>query len=217
MKRIASTVLCIVLIFSLSACGNKTIEPDKSVQIASSQSETAESADNASNESATDRTAHHILVAYFSATGSTKAVAETIASRISADTFEITPKEPYTLTDLNYNDKNSRVSLEHNNLDGRNVELVTTTPDDFNGFDIVFVGYPIWWGDAAWVIDNFVKGNDFTGKTVIPFCTSVSSDIGESASNLAKMAGTGTWLEGKRFSGSASEDEISEWLTQLGL
>ena len=150
---------------------------------------------------------------YYSATGSTKAVAEKIAKNLNADTFELVPEKPYTSEDLNWNDDNSRVSSEHSDESKREVALVKSTPDNWEQYDTVYIGYPIWWGIAAWPVNGFVKANDFTGKTVIPFCTSASSGMGESGKQLSAMAGSGDWKEGKRFSSSATESEISDWLS----
>lgn len=158
-----------------------------------------------------------VLVAYYSASGHTEAVAQTIADELGADLFAITPAEPYTSDDLNYNDAESRVSREHDDESLRDAELETVTPDGFDGYDTVFVGYPIWWGIAAWPTDGFVSGNDFDGKTVIPFCTSASSPIGESGANLAELAGTGNWQEGMRFRSSADETDVRSWVQGLSL
>lgn len=155
------------------------------------------------------------LVVYYSATGSTRAVAQTIAQTAGADIFEITPVKPYTNEDLTWTNNNSRVSKEHNDESLRNVELTKVTPDNWASYDTVFIGYPIWWYIAAWPVDNFVKGNDFTGKTVIPFCTSASSGMGESGTLLQKMAGTGTWQEGHRFSSGASSSDVQKWVDSL--
>ena len=125
--------------------------------------------------------------------------------------------EEYTDDDLNWSNDDSRVSKEHDDESLRDVELTEVTPDDFKNVKTVILGYPIWWGIAAWPVDNFVKDNDFTGKTVIPFCTSASSGIGDSGNLLEKMAGTGNWQEGKRFSSNASEKEIQEWVNSLNL
>ncbi len=157
----------------------------------------------------------NVLVAYYSATGSTEAVAEQLADVLEADLFEITPKEPYTSEDLNWTDDNSRVSREHEDESLRTVELESTTVENWADYDTVFVGYPIWWGIAAWPVDGFVRANDFTGKTVIPFCTSSSSGLGESGRLLAELAGTGNWQEGQRFRSSASGNEVSEWANSL--
>lgn len=165
----------------------------------------------------TDAETGKTLVVYFSATGSTKTVANYIADAAGADLFELEPVEPYTDDDLNYNDSNSRVSREHDDESLRDVELVKVTPDNWDSYDTILIGYPIWWGGAAWPVDNFVKGNDFSGKTVIPFCTSASSGMGQSGSQLAQMAGTGEWQDGQRFSSGASEGEVQDWVNSLGL
>ena len=110
----------------------------------------------------------------------------------------------------------NRVSREHDDESLREVELTSTTVENWDYYDTVFIGYPIWWGIAAWPTDSFVKANDFTGKTVIPFCTSSTSGLGESGELLAEEAGTGEWLNGERFSSGASEDEVREWVESLG-
>ena len=158
-----------------------------------------------------------VLVAYFSATGNTARVADAIAEATGGDLFELTPAEPYTSGDLDWTDADSRVVYEHENPDARNTELVTYTPENWDEYDVVFLGYPIWWYDAAWPVEGFVTENDFTGKTVIPFCTSSSSGIGESGQRLAGLAGTGDWLEGERFRGSASQSDVTAWVESLNL
>lgn len=155
------------------------------------------------------------LVAYYSATGSTRAVAQTIADTTGGDLFEIVPAEPYTSTDLNWRDNSSRVSKEHDDPALRDVALTADTVDNWDDYDTVFIGYPIWWGIAAWPVDTFIKANDFTGKTVIPFCTSSSSGLGESGELLAELAGTGDWQEGRRFSSGASQDQVTSWVERL--
>ena len=152
-----------------------------------------------------------VLVAYYSAQGHTEAVAQTIADELGADLFEITPTEPYTDADLNWNDAESRVSREHDDESLRDVPLEQVTPDGWEGYGTVYLGYPIWWGIAAWPVDGFVAGNDWDGKTVIPFCTSASSSLGRSGELLAQEAGTGDWQEGMRFSSGADEDEVRAW------
>lgn len=158
-----------------------------------------------------------VLVAYFSATGSTQAVANTIASTLNADTFEITPANPYSSADLNWTDSSSRVNDEHDNVSKRNIALVKDSPDNWADYDVVFIGYPIWWGIAAWPVDTFVKANDFTGKTVIPFCTSSSSGLGQSGQLLEEMATGGSWQEGQRFSSGASAGTVTAWVNGLNL
>lgn len=157
------------------------------------------------------------LVVYYSATGSTEAVAGYIANATGGDLFEIVPAEPYTSEDLNWSNPDSRVSREHDDESLRAMELAAATVDNWDEYDTVFIGYPIWWGIAAWPTDSFVAANDFTGKTVIPFCTSASSGLGESGELLAELAGTGDWLEGQRFRSSVSEADVVEWVNGLGL
>lgn len=159
----------------------------------------------------------NVLVVYYSATGNTQNVANIIADITGGDLFELEPVEPYTDEDLNYSDENSRVSREHEDESLRNVELTSTTVDNWDSYDTVFIGYPIWWGEAAWPVDSFVENNDFTGKTVIPFATSASSGMGESGQLLADMAGTGDWQEGMRFRSGADEADVQEWVNGLGL
>lgn len=156
-----------------------------------------------------------VLVVYYSAQGHTDNVAKQIAKNLNADIFVIEPKEEYTSEDLNYNDSNSRVSKEHNDESLRNVELKTNAVNNFDSYDTVLIGYPIWWGIAAWPVNTFVKENDFTGKTVIPFCTSASSSLGNSGKNLKELANGGNWLDGHRFSSNASENEIEEWIKTI--
>ena len=160
------------------------------------------------------------LVVYYSATGNTGEAAGYIAGAIGADVFEIVPADPYTSEDLTWTDPESRVSTEHDaRVAGETVtvELTQTTPDNWDSYDTVFIGYPIWWGEAAWPVDTFVQSNDFTGKTVIPFCTSASSSIGESGRLLAELAGTGDWLEGQRFPSGVTQRDVEAWLDQNGL
>ena len=154
------------------------------------------------------------LVVYYSATNTTERIANMIADNTDATVFELEPKDPYTDADLDWTDDTSRVNDEHNNPD-RHVELVSTTVENFDIYDTVYIGYPIWWHEASWVVDDFVKNNDFTGKTVIPFCTSASSPLGDSGEKLAAMAGTGNWIEGRRFSSGTSEADVQEWIDSL--
>ena len=157
------------------------------------------------------------LVVYFSATGNTERVAEMIAEATGGDLFELEPVEPYTDEDLDYNDDNSRTSREYADESLRNVELVAATVEDFSAYKNIFVGYPLWWSEAAWPVNSFVESNDFTGKTVIPFCTSGGSGLGRSGEMLAEMAGSGEWLEGMRFGASVSKEDVVAWVESIGL
>ena len=181
---------------------------------AEASSEAEKTADNTEN---TGNGSGKTLVVYYYASGNTERVAKAAAEAAGADLFEIVPVEPYTSEDLNWTNDNSRVSREHNDESLRDVELTSTEVANWDSYDTVLIGYPIWWGIAAWPTDGFVKANDFTGKTVIPFCTAASSGIGQSGKLLADLAGTGDWQEGKRFASSASDQEVASWIGELGL
>lgn len=170
----------------------------------------------ASTPNSTDK-AGKTLVVYYSATGNTENVANYIAAAANGDLFKLEPSNPYSGADLNWTDNNSRVVREHDNPEQRDVPLIKSTVDNWSEYDTVFIGYPIWWGIAAWPVDGFIKANDFTGKTVIPFATSSSSGLGESGKLLAETAGTGSWQTGMRFSSGASESDVIEWVNGLGL
>lgn len=220
-KKIAAVLLtCIMAIGLTAGCGasntNQSASNNDSQSTSTNQSGNEEADTN--SENTTDTTGNgKTLVVYYSASGNTKDVAEKIAKITEADMFEIEPVEPYTDDDLDWTDDDSRVSREHDDESLRDVELVSTTVDDWDSYDTVYIGYPIWWGIAAWPVDNFVKENDFTGKTVIPFCTAATSGIGDSGNLLEEMTGTGDWKEGERFHGGASESDISSWIDSLGL
>ena len=220
-KKIAAVLLtCIMAIGLTAGCGasntNQSASNNDSQSTSTNQSGNEEADTN--SENTTDTTGNgKTLVVYYSASGNTKDVAEKIAKITEADLFEIEPVEPYTDDDLDWTDDDSRVSREHDDESLRDVELVSTTVDDWDSYDTVYIGYPIWWGIAAWPVDNFVKENDFTGKTVIPFCTAATSGIGDSGNLLEEMTGTGDWKEGERFHGGASELDISSWINSLGL
>ena len=158
-----------------------------------------------------------ILVVYFSGSGNTERVAGYIAEATGGTLFELVPVTPYTSADLNYTNQSSRVYQEYLNESLRDTELVSYTVENWETYDTVFIGYPIWWGIAAWPVNNFIKNNDFSGKTVIPFCTSASSGLGQSGTLLAEMAGTGDWQTGMRFSSSASQSTVVSWVSGLGL
>lgn len=155
------------------------------------------------------------LVVYYSASGSTKKVADQIAKNLNANLFEIEPVDAYTSADLDWTDNNSRVTKEHNDESLRDIKLKNTKVDNWDSYDIVLIGYPIWWGIAAWPVDTFVKANNFNGKTVIPFCTSASSGLGQSGDLLKQEAKGGNWKEGHRFSSGASNSDIKTWTDSL--
>ena len=221
-KKFFSCLLAVAMALSLAACGGNDSSADDQTA-GQTQEETTPpadtSTDTAAPETSGDETTAggNVLVVYFSATGHTESVANDIAEATVGDLFEITPADPYTDEDLNWSDENSRVSREYADESLRDVELTTTEVENWDDYDTVFIGYPIWWGIAAWPVSSFVAANDFTGKTVIPFCTSSSSGLGESGDLLADLAGTGDWQEGERFRSSASSEDVSEWVDSLGL
>ena len=206
MKKLTALILAAVLVLSLAACGT------------TGSSNTA--ADNAQASAAPDATAApagKILVVYFSASGNTERVAKAIADAANADIFEIVPTDAYTDDDLNWRNSGSRVNREHEDESLRDIPLTSTEVPDWDSYDTVFIGYPIWWGIAAWPTDSFVKANDFTGKTVIPFATSTSSGMGQSGNLLRDLAGTGDWQDGHRFGSNASADDAADWVSSLGI
>ena len=215
-KRLCSLLMACVMLFGLAACG-QTSQTTEEPQEPAETDQTAEAASTDETEPTDEATGGSVLVAYFSATGNTEQAAGYIADALGADSFAITPAEPYSSDDLNWSDENSRVSREHEDPSLQTVALAETTPENWENYDTVFIGYPIWWGVAAWPVSSFVAANDFTGKTVIPFCTSSSSQLGESGALLEQAAGTGEWLDGQRFSGGVSESDIAQWLDSLAL
>ena len=218
MKKFTALLLSLVLVFSLAACGSTSTAPASSAPatVAPTEQPTTEPAENETT-AVTESAAGKALVVYYSASGNTARVAQDIADAAGADLFEIVPTEVYTSDDLNWNNSDSRVCREHDDETLRDVPLTTTTVENWDSYDTVFIGYPIWWGIAAWPVDNFVKANDFTGKTVIPFATSASSGMGDSGTRLSDMAGTGSWQEGHRFSSGASAADVQDWVNSLGL
>lgn len=238
MKRTLSLLLSLVMVLSLAACSGSGDGSSSQVSSAAPESSAAESSASESSSEASSEISSEapsssevssqaqaqdtgsgssVLVVYYSATGNTAQMAQYIADSTGGDLFEIQPVEPYTDDDLNWTDDNSRVSQEHADESLRDVELVADTVDNWDQYDTVFIGYPIWWGIAAWPVDGFVEANDFSGKTVIPFCTSSSSGLGQSGQLLADMAGTGDWQEGQRFRSSASQEDVQSWIEELGL
>ena len=199
MRKIWSVLLAIVMMLTLVACGT-------------SNNNNSESA----RKSETEFTGKAIVV-YYSGSGNTKRVADFVADELKADTFEIVPVDSYSDDDLNWRDRSSRVNREHDDTSLQDIELVSTDVPNWDEYDVVLFGYPIWWREASWVVNNFIKNNDFTGKTVVPFCTSTSSGLGDSGTNLEKMAGAGTWVEGIRFNEKPSEDSVREWVRGLDL
>lgn len=220
MKKLTALLLSVVLVLSLAACGSankpasSTTQPETSAPTKQPESSSTAPAES---EPETQPETGKTLVVYYSASGNTERVAKDIAEAAGADLFEIVPTEVYTSDDLDWTNPDSRVSREHDDESLRDVPLTTTEVPDWDSYDTVFIGYPIWWGIAAWPVDTFVKNNDFTGKTVIPFATSSSSGMGQSGSLLTDMAGTGEWQEGQRFSSGVSSDDVQSWVNGLDL
>lgn len=191
-SKIISIMAAVVMTASLAASGS-TVHAE------------TETADSASHSD--------VLVAYFSATGTTKGVAEKIAAVTGGDLYEILAAEPYSDEDLNYNDSSSRSTKEQND---KSVRPESGSEElSLEGYTTLYLGFPIWWGEEPRILDTFVETYSFDGITVIPFCTSGGSGIGRSGSNMEELAGSGTWLEGERFSGSVSEEELQTWVIGL--
>ena len=206
MKKIISLFMVLTMVLSLSACStNQSPRESTPEEQPDSSAEAQQPTDEAGKT----------LVVYYSATGNTENVANYIAAATNGDLFKLEPAEPYSDADLNWTDDNSRVVREHDDESLRDIELVADTVENWDSYDTVFIGYPIWWGIAAWPVDGFIEANDFTGKTVIPFCTSSSSGLGESGELLAEKAGTGDWQEGRRFRSGVSESDVAAWVESL--
>lgn len=243
MKKVTVLLMSLLLVVSFTACGSRDggetasdTEPAEEVLSETSgteeengeeteiqQPEETEGQEEPVAEPETEEPAAEteaggkVLVVYYSATGNTESVANYIAEATGADMLKLEPVEPYSGGDLDWTDQNSRVVYEHDNPEARKMELVAATVDDWDSYDTVFIGYPIWWGIAAWPVDSFIEANDFSGKTVVPFCTSSSSELGESGKLLEEAAGTGNWLEGERFRSRASEEDVKKWVEGLEL
>ncbi len=239
MKKKISVLAAVLLAFGLAACGNnaaqvtndttQTIQAESAKETDTSnnpeetqQAVTNEAASNTNDEIVGDISSEvtespeengGTLVVYFSATGTTKGVAEKIAGITGADTYEIKAAQEYTDADLNWNDSSSRSTKEQNDSSAR--PEIGSDAVSLDGYTTIYIGYPIWWGEEPRIMDTFVESYSFDGITMIPFCTSSSSGIGRSGQNLADNAGTGTWLDGKRFGSGASEDEIRSWIEGL--
>ena len=210
MKRIIPIVVVVLLvaIIGVYALSNKESFNRKTNSSENKNSGTSINDDENNTQTSSNK---KILVVYYSAQSHTEAVAKKIVANLNVDIFEIEPKEAYTSEDLNWSNDKSRVSREHDNEKLRNVELKTTKVDNWDSYDTILIGYPIWWGIAAWPVNTFVKANDFSNKTVIPFCTSASSGIGSSGNLLENDAKGGNWLSGQRFSSNPSDKDIKSF------
>lgn len=223
MKKVIGLILCLAMVFSLCACGGgrtgDSADDTAKQEESAAEPETGTPADMAESDGVganndngeSEESGSRVLVVYYSGTGNTERAAKAIAQAVDADLFEIVPETLYSDDDLDYNDASSRVNREHDDESLRNVALASAEAENWESYDTVFIGYPIWWGIAAWPVSSFVSSNDFTGKTVIPFATSASSGIGDSASQLADLAATGDWQEGQRFSSGVSDEDITAW------
>ena len=202
-------LLPLVLMLFLSACGSQPASADVPAnQMEPAGSENAET-ENPSVTEDTEPDQNDILVVYFSATGNTKNVAERIAAITGAQLAEIIPAQPYTAEDLNYNDNTTRATVEQNTTDAR-PEIANEISLD--GYTTVYLGYPIWWGQVPRIMSTFVESHDFTGITVIPFCTSGGSGAGNTGETLGEQAGTGTFLSSTRFSKDVSDADLKKWI-----
>ena len=209
MKRIIALLIATLMVFGLTACGG-----------GNSQESADESADETATESSSDETAAEdtqngsdVLVVYFSATGTTKGVAEKIAALTGADIYEIKAAQEYTTEDLDWHDDDSRTTHEQNDPSVR--PEIGSDPVSLEGYSTIYIGFPIWWGEEPRIMDTFVESYNFDGITMIPFCTSGGSGIGMSGKNLESNAGSGNWLDGERLNGGASEEELQAWIDGL--
>lgn len=243
MKKTIAILIFLFMIWSLAACGNSasneekysteersvesitstevSTESDTSTEVSTEGSDVDEVGNTDISEAQVEKTEtpevkpQKVLVAYFSATNTTEGVAEHIANGLDADLYEIIPEDPYTDADLNYNDNNSRTTIEMNDPNAR--PAISGSVENMEQYDIVFIGYPIWWGEAPRIVSTFMESYDFSGKTIVPFCTSGGSGIGSSATNLEQLTSGATWLSGRRLNGSDSQDIVMEWVNSLGL
>ena len=216
MKKWFSLLLALTMALSLAACGAGNTSGPQESQPGGAVSETPAPAEpDAAPETPEEGDAPSTLVAYFSATGNTEGVAELLQTALDADLYEIVPEVAYTSEDLNYSSDDCRANQEQNDPDAR--PAIDGSVENMDSYDVIFLGYPIWWGEAPKIISTFLESYDFTGKTIVPFCTSGSSGIGSSAEHLAGLAGSSTWLEGACFAPGASQEEVAAWVDGLEL
>ena len=223
MKKAIAILLSLTMILGLAACGNsasQTEQPSTEDTSVESKADTnsAENSTDMENTDNQDVQDHKVLVAYFSATGTTKGVAEHIANGLNADIYEIVPEDPYTDADLNYNDNNSRTTIEMNDPNAR--PAISGSVENMEQYDIIFVGYPIWWGEAPRIVSTFMESYDFSGKTIVPFCTSGGSAFSDAIDEIKAMEPDATILDGLHIGSSSvtdAESRVSEWVQELGL
>ena len=230
MKKLAAILLATMMVLSLAACGGETEpadapEPTENGTEAPTDTKTeseqpSDAADPTKDDAPPEPSeapegGKKILVAYFSATNNTEGVAQKLAEGLGADLYEITPSDPYTDADLDYGNSRSRSSVEMNDPGAR--PEISGSVENMEQYDVVFIGYPIWWGEAPRIMSTFIESYDFSGKTLVAFCTSASSGFGRSDSALRSAASGATWLDGHRFSASASADDVMAWAGGLGI
>jgi flavodoxin len=221
-NRMISLFAAFAMVLGLSACGaapaetndqNKETETLSEGTDVNEKENTAEENTEPAEDSESQESDSKVLIAYFSATGTTKGVAEKIAAITGGDLYEIQPAVPYTDDDLNYNDSSTRATVEQNDQSVR--PEIGSDDISLEDYQTVYLGYPIWWEEEPRIMDTFVEKYSFEGITVIPFCTSGGSGIGRSGSNLEALAKSGTWLEGRRFSGNVSESDLQSWIDSM--
>lgn len=219
LKKLMMMILCGVMVGMLAGCsssgGSSTTEENTTESTTESTTAADSSSEDAQN---TEGSGGKTLVVYYSATGNTEHVAKVIADATDADIFELQPTDPYTDDDLDWTNDNSRVSQEYANEDQRDVELESTTVDNWDSYDTVFIGYPIWWGIAAWPVNGFVENNDFTGKRIIPFCTNEGSGMGGSERDLKKICKGAKVEKGLSIHGAEaaqSRSKVEAWVRKM--
>lgn len=210
MKKAISLCLFLISGLLLISCSSQNSNVSETPSDSSSQNASGENSGSHTDEES------KILVAYFSATGNTRSVAESIAETLNADLFEILPAEPYTDDDLDYSHDDCRANQEQNDPEARPV--IASSIENMDDYQTVFIGFPIWWGEEPRIIDTFAESYDFSGKTLALFCTSESSGIDTSESNLQTILGEDISLAGsQRFPQGSDSDVISDWLAELNL
>ena len=222
MKKRLFMLLALTMAASLAACGaGASGEPQES-QPGNSSSSASQPLTPAEPDTMPDSShepskgnANSTLVAYFSATGNTEEIAQHLQTILGASLYEIIPAKPYSDDDLDYNASDCRANQEQNDPSVR--PAIDGSVENMDGYDVILLGYPIWWGEAPRIISTFLESYDFTGKTIVPFCTSGSSGIGGSAEHLTVLAADATWLEGARFNPGATQDEVAAWVEGLGV
>lgn len=206
MKKIMMLFLAVCTMVLLTACGSTMATTGSKA----AGSETGKSASQPVGQKPAGN--GKTLVAYFSCTGHTKALAENTAAVLNADLYEIVPEKKYTSEDLNYKDESTRATVEQKDRSAR--PAISGKVASFEKYDTIVIAYPIWWGQAPRIIDTFMESYDFYGKKIIPICTSASSDVGSSADALHTLSSSSAkWVEGKRFSQSTSKEDLAKWFS----